>query len=149
MVLNASRRRLAGLSVFVSVVVVGAAGAAESGAQVTAAGRRIVARPANLMVNGTTQLTGTGFPARSRVVLSECGATNWIAPRDPCDTTNTVTVTTGGGGGFTTPFKVQLCPRSTVTSPVTEETCYIGEIHPSGIDTIALLGAAKVIVTYP
>ena len=32
---------------------------------------------------------------------------------------------------------------------MTEETCYIGEPHPRGIDTVALIGAAKITVTYP
>ncbi len=32
---------------------------------------------------------------------------------------------------------------------LTEEKCCIGEPHPSGVDTIALVGAAKVTVTYP
>jgi len=31
---------------------------------------------------------------------------------------------------------------------VTEETCYIGEPQPNGIDTIGLLGAAKITATY-
>ena len=65
-------------------------------------------------------------------------------------TTNAITVTTDALGGFTTPFKVQLCPRTTPpVPPVTEETCYIGEPHPRGIDTVALIGAAKITVSYP
>ena len=124
--------------------------AAQTTVPPVAAAPHIVARPNNLMVNATTTLTGTGFPAKSRVSLAECGAASWIAPRDPCDTTNTVTVTTNRAGGFTTPFKVQLCPRTTPpVPPVTEETCYVGEPHPTGVDTIALRGAARITVTYP
>jgi len=56
----------------------------------------------------------------------------------------------GPSGGFTTPLTVQLCPRKLPPKPpVTRERCYIGEPQPSGIDTISLIGAAKIIVTYP
>jgi hypothetical protein len=118
-------------------------------AQITPA-PHIVARPDSVMVNGTTMLTGTGFPADSLVHLQECGSAMWIVPEDPCDTTNEITVMSGPSGRFSTPFKVQLCPRKLPPKPpVTREKCYIGEPQPSGIDTIRLLGAAKIIVTYP
>jgi hypothetical protein len=136
-----------------SLLALGAAVAFAAGAAAqtpVAAGPHIVARPDNVMVNATTTLTGRGFPPKTKVALAECGAASWIAPQDPCDTANTVTVTTNLAGGFSTPFKVQLCPRTAPpVPPVTKETCYIGEPHPTGIDTIALLGASKVTVTYP
>ena len=141
------RAGVAGLAA-VAAVVCGAT-AAGATAQITPA-PHIVARPDNVMVNGTTMLTGTGFPADSLVALRECGSANWIAPEDPCDSTNEITVMTGPSGQFTTPFTVQLCPRKLPPKPpVTREKCYIGEPHPSGVDTITLLGAAKIIVTYP
>ncbi len=136
----------------VTALATGAATVTSAAAQTSAtpAAPHIVARPDSVMVNGTTTLTGTGFPAKSKVLLQECGEASWIAPKNPCISTNEVTVTTGAGGGFTTPFKVQLCPRTLPpTPPVTEETCYIGELRPTGIDTLALLGAAKITVTYP
>jgi hypothetical protein len=129
-----------------------AASASSAAAQISAtpAAPHIVARPDSVMVNGTTTLTGTGFPAKSKVQLRECGASSWIAPKNPCISTNEITVTASASGGFTTPFKVQLCPRTLPpTPPVTEETCYVGELRPTGIDTLALLGAAKITVTYP
>jgi len=139
-----------------SVAVLAAAGAfacsaiaQDAAAQITPA-PHIVARPNNLMVNGTTQLTGTGFPADSQVHLQECGSATWIAPENPCDSTNEVTVMTGPTGRFATLFKVELCPRKLPPKPpVTREKCFIGEPQPTGIDTIGLLGAAKIIVTYP
>jgi hypothetical protein len=30
-----------------------------------------------------------------------------------------------------------------------QETCYVGVPHPRGIDTIVLVGAAKIVVTGP
>lgn len=136
-------------SVTILPLAVAAALASAAAAQ-TSTPPHIVANPNNIMVNGITTLTGTGFPPNASIPLQECGQTTWIAPQDPCDSTNAITVTTSPEGTFTTPFKVQLCPRSVPpTPPVTEETCYIGEPHPTGVDTITLLGAAKITVTYP
>ncbi len=106
--------------------------------------------PRNVMVTTTVTVTGRGFPANSPIRLQECGAPSWIVPEEPCDTTNEVTVKTGPKGRFTTPFEAQVCPRvAPPKPPVTRETCFIGEPEPTGEDTAGLLGAAKLIVTYP
>jgi hypothetical protein len=126
-------------------------GAAAEGAtaQISSA-PHILARPRNVMVNGTAMLTGTGFPIDSLVHLQECGSAAWMVPQEPCDTTNEITLMSGPSGRFATPFKAQLCPRKPPRKPpVTGETCYIGEPHLTGEDTIGLVGAAKITVTYP
>ena len=110
----------------------------------------IVATPNNVMVNTTVSLVGTGFPAHAKLVIKECGQTTWVVTQKPCDTNNTINVVTDAHGRFAARFKVELCPRTgTSTGPITRETCYIGNPRPSGVDTIRLVGAAKVIVTYP
>jgi hypothetical protein len=49
-----------------------------------------------------------------------------------------------------TPRTAELCPRSnTAAKPVTKQTCYIGNSEPRGIDTMTLVGAARITVTYP
>ena len=102
------------------------------------------------MVNGTTMLTGSGFPASNPVHLQECGSSFWIVPEEPCDTANEVTVMSDSSGRFSTPFTVQLCPRTVPPKPpVTRERCYIGEPQSTGEDTVGLLGAVKITVTYP
>jgi len=117
---------------------------------VSATPPRIVATPNNVMVNTTVSLVGTGFPAHAKLVIKECGQTTWVVTQKPCDTNNTINVVTDAHGRFAARFKVELCPRTgTSTGPITRETCYIGNPRPSGVDTIRLVGAAKVIVTYP
>jgi hypothetical protein len=107
-------------------------------------------RPNHVMVNGTTMLSGTGFPPSSMVRVEECGRTAWIVPEEPCDSTNAVTVMSNSAGRFATAFEAQLCPRELPPKPpVTREKCYIGEPRPTGEDTVGLVGAAKIIVTYP
>jgi len=54
--------------------------------------------------------------------------------------TNNVAVATDASGAFSHPFAPVPC---TVILP---STCYIGVPLPSGIDTIALVGATKIIV---
>lgn len=107
----------------------------------------IIARPSSAMIYQTISLTGTGFARSSRVTLSECAGVDWIAPQDPCVSGNETTVQTNGAGRFQTTFKVALCEGITV--PPTQRVCHIGEVLPSGIDTLELVGAAKVIVSYP
>ena len=108
----------------------------------------IVARPNNLMVNTKTTLTGTGFPAKTRLVIAECPSTGWVVTANPCVKTNRISVVTDRLGRFTAQFRVALCGGKRGPEP-TSQICYIGNPHPKGIDTIALLGAAKVTVTYP
>jgi hypothetical protein len=123
-------------------IVSGQAGA------VTATPPRIVAKPNNLMINTKTLLTGSGFPARTRLTIEECSMTNWVVTANPCDTTNKISVLTDAHGRFTRQFKVELCGGKRGPEP-TSQICYVGDPHPEGIDTIALLGAARVIVSYP
>jgi hypothetical protein len=139
-----------------AVIGLGAAAAVAGGAAVAAAPAQISstphirARPNNVMVNGTTMLTGTGFPPSSTVRVEECGRTGWIVPEEPCESSNAVTVMSNSSGRFSTPFTVQLCPRELPPKPpVTRETCYVGEPRLTGEDTIGLAGAAKITVTYP
>ena len=120
-----------------------------AGASAAAVPARIVARPRSVMVNSATRLSGTGFAPHATLALRECSSTNWIVPQSPC-ATGSETVTTDAAGSFKTTFKVSLCPRRTPPpGPVTSETCYIGAPKPAGIDTIELVGAARITVTYP
>jgi hypothetical protein len=130
------------IGLFAAGIVSGQAGA------VTATPPRIVAKPNNLMINTKTLLTGSGFPARTRLTIEECSMTNWVVTANPCDPTNKISVLTDAHGRFTRQFKVELCGGKRGPEP-TSQICYVGDPHPEGIDTIALLGAARVIVSYP
>jgi hypothetical protein len=134
---------------FVVTIGVIAAGAVtgQAGA-VSATPPHIVAKPNNLMVNTKSLLTGTGFPAKTRLTIEECSVTNWVVTAKPCDSTNRISVLTDGHGRFTRQFKVELCGGKRGPEP-TSQICFIGDPHPEGIDTITLLGAARVTVTYP
>lgn len=120
-------------------------------AATTASTPRIVAKPNNVMVNTKIALTGTGFAARSKLTIMECSSRGWVVvAQHPCVSNNKISVLTDARGRFTRKFKVELCPRTTTGSgPATRETCYIGNPHPEGIDTISLVGAVRVTVTYP
>lgn len=110
-------------------------------------GPAIVATPAAVMVNGTVRLTGAHFPKAKSVVLDECSAPGWAVPSDPCVSTSSVTLFTTARGTFKTTYTVKLCPGGPGIG--TSETCYIGEPKPYGVDTIRLLGAVPVTVTWP
>ena len=132
------------LGIFAGGIAAGQAGA------VSSTPPHIVAKPDNVMVNTKVMLTGTGFKALTKLVIKECGSTNWVVTQHPCDSDNTISVVTDAHGRFVKVFKVELCPRSKPASgPVTQETCYIGNPQPHGVDTISLVGAARVTVTYP
>ena len=138
--------------VLVLTLAVLAAGAMPGRAgAVSATPPHIVAKPNNVMVNTKITLTGTGFPARTKLAIKECSSTGWVVvAQRPCDTANAISVVTDRHGRFVHAFKVQLCPRLKIgPGPVTRETCYIGNPQPRGVDTITLVGAARVIVTYP
>jgi hypothetical protein len=121
---------------------------ASVGALAASASPHIVAHPDSVMVNTATRLTGTHFPATTKISLEECSASNWSVPQNPC-TATTVKVKTNAQGRFRTAFTVHTCPGGSTTSPGFSETCYIGSPSPSGIDTIALTGAVAVTVTGP
>ena len=115
---------------------------------VSATPPHIVAKPNNLMVNTKTTLTGSGFPAKTRIVIEECSITNWVVTANPCVRNNKISVLTDRHGRFTRQFRVELCGGRRGPEP-TSQICYIGDPHPEGIDTMRLLGAARVTVTYP
>jgi hypothetical protein len=109
---------------------------------------RITARPDNLMVRGHTTLKGSRFPPNAAIELRECGRTFWIVPEEPCNSANTIFVRTDAHGRFVTSFLVELCPEGMPGKVVTERTCYIGEPQPAE-DSVTLLGATRITVTYP
>src|SRR5271169_2940091 len=71
----------------------------------------ISAKPSAVLVNETTTLEGSGFPADETIVLKECpkkayGPEPKPAYKHPCDPT-TMTVETDASGGFTATFEVR------------------------------------------
>lgn len=134
--------------VFALVIAFGAIGGA--GRASAATQPHIVASPNNVMVNTKISVVGTGFPRRSRLTIEECSVTDWVVPQNPCDTNNTITVVTDRHGRFAHAFTAELCPRTwAAAGPATKRTCYIGNPEPKGVDTITLVGAARITVTYP
>lgn len=108
---------------------------------------QIVARPDSVMVNKTTRIVGTHFAAKSTITIKECAQTNWDAPQDPCNTSSSITVTTNAAGRFTGVITIHDCYPS--ATPGFGQTCYVGKPTPSGIDTIALVGAVPITITAP
>ena len=100
------------------------------------------------MVNNPVNLKGTGFPPSATFTLWECSSKDWVVPASPCLTSNRVHVHTNAQGAFRATMTAQICPA--VTPPVeTRRTCYVGEPVPSGIDTVTLVGAARIVVSWP
>jgi hypothetical protein len=131
---------------------------AASAVAANASGPTIVAKPTSAMVNTKVKLHGKGFDPETTLTLKECSVTSWSLPLDPCVTGNEVTVTTNARGGFHAKMTVGICPPNgtPVTAPTpstvpvgTQRTCYIGAVHPSGIDTIELVGAVAIQVSWP
>jgi hypothetical protein len=114
----------------------------------TTTGPTITAKPSHVMVSTATALAGTGFPADSRLQLRECGRRFWLAPKEPCNTSNAITVETNRNGRFRATFHVELCPEGSAGKMPTERICYIGRVQ-LGEDTGGLQPAARIIVTYP
>jgi hypothetical protein len=142
---NRSIRR----SLLFGAIMLAAAGPSASAWAAPDTAAAITATPNNLMVNTKTTLTGRHFPPVTTLRLVECSRTTWVVvAQHPCDTNNTVTVTTSDTGHFTTPFKAELCPRATRVGP-TAVRCYIGVPTPSGKDTVTLRAAVPITVTYP
>ena len=142
------RSRITRVGLALTICVLGAGTPGERVAAAPATPPHIAAKPNNLMVNTRSTLTGSGFPARTKLTIKECPATGWIVPQHPCVTNNTISVVTDAHGRFTHKFRVELCGGKRGAFP-TSQICYIGDPHPEGIDTIRLLGAAAVTVTYP
>jgi hypothetical protein len=120
-----------------------------AGASTAAPAPHIVAKPNSVMVNTTTKLTGTHFPASTKITIEECAQSTWVVMSNPCDTDNSIKVKTNTKGQFHAVFTVHTCPDTVAAPPGFSQTCYIGDPHPSGIDTITLLGAVKITVTGP
>jgi hypothetical protein len=109
----------------------------------------IAAKPSALVVNETTMLEGTDFPANERIVLRECpkmayGPDPMPAYKHPCDPT-TKTVETDASGTFTVAFQVRSCLPNE-QQPKRATKCYVGE-YIKGVDTIMLIGAVKLTVS--
>ncbi len=139
------RRRigaLMGLAVAATSLCVTTAGAAVSSPHVKA-------QPNNVMVDTSVSLTGVRFPAKSTFTVKECSATAWIAPQNPCSTNNAVSVTTNRRGRFLASLKAGVCAGGKRGKEPTSVICYVGEPQPNGVDTISLVGAVKITVTYP
>jgi hypothetical protein len=109
---------------------------------------KIKATPKRAMVNTTVTLTGRHFPANKTIQLLECGKTFWLDPSTPCLEENAKEVTTDAKGRFETTFKAGVCPEGERTRHPTEVVCYVGEVV-FGEDTGELVGAAKLLVSYP
>jgi hypothetical protein len=102
------------------------------------------------MVNTDTHLVGTGWPADKTLHISECSQRSWIVPQNPCATSNMISVTTNASGDFKTTLTAAVCPGASGSDSFGfSETCYVGVPHPVGVDTIKLVGAAKITVTGP
>ena len=131
------------------IPVLAAAAALLPAAGATAAmGPHVMARPHNTGVGMQIALKGRRFPANAEVQIAECGKTFWLSPSDPCLAENAKTVTTDMKGRFETTFDVGLCPEGEPHGKLTQRVCYVGELR-FGEDTGELVGAAKLIVTYP
>jgi hypothetical protein len=111
-------------------------------------GPKIRAKPHRLMINTDTTLKGKGFPANTTIQLRECGRTSWLAPENPCVEGDETSVVTDAKGRFQTSFHVGLCPEGEPTKRPTQRVCYVGELV-TGEDTGSLVGAARLIVSYP
>jgi hypothetical protein len=63
-----------------------------------------------------------------------------------------VTVTPDSHGRFSAPMQAEVCPlvgSGARAKPITRRRCFVGEPLPNGVDTVQLVGAGKLIVTYP
>jgi hypothetical protein len=109
----------------------------------------IVATPNNLMINTKTVLTGTGFAPATKLVVEECSATSWIAPEDPCASSNIIHVRTTAAGNFKHSMTATICPSDGAPKPGFVQRCYVGVPHPFGVDQVRLLGATSLFVTGP
>jgi len=118
-------------------------------ADAAASSPHITAQPNNVMVDTSIGLTGIRFPAHSTFTIKECSTTAWIAPQDPCSANNAVSVTTNSRGRFRASIKAGVCANGQRGKEPTSVICYIGKPQPTGVDTLSLIGAARVTVTYP
>jgi hypothetical protein len=138
---------VAAMTLALGAMVFAAGPAASAGAQPSTP-PHIVLTPNNVMVNQTVSVRGTGFPRDASLRLEECSLTRWVVTQNPCLSNNAVTVSTNRAGAFETTMKAEICPA--VSPPQgTQRTCYVGVPRPSGIDTVRLEGAARLVVSWP
>ena len=151
---------------FALVLAVGGIGligleASPAGATLTSsqASPHIVARPNNLMINTNTMLTGTGFKPRSNLTVEECSTKTWIAPQNPCATSNVIHVRTNQAGYFKHAMTAKVCPSNGPPHAQGSnrpshpqgfaQRCYVGVPTGRGVDEIVLVGATPITVTGP
>jgi hypothetical protein len=142
--------RRIGLRLAIATLIGGALGGfwvASAGASTSSP--HITAHPDNVVVDTSTHLIGKNFDPSTTLTVEECLEKHWIAPQNPCDSTNAVVVTTNSRGEFKSSFIVETCSSGMGSSPGFAERCYIGVPIPNGVDTITLLGAARIVVTGP
>jgi len=124
--------------------------ASAASARTAAHGPRIIASLDTVMVNASTILHGSGFRPHHKLLLWECSVRTWVVPMKACNHRNAVTVRTNAVGRFTVRFTVLVCPKPQRLVPAGfSRTCYIGEPQVQGVDTVTLIGAAKITVTGP
>jgi hypothetical protein len=128
-----------------ATIAFAAGAAAPAGA---ASAPKIHAKPRKLMVNTDTTLKGAGFAPDERLQIGECGRTFWLAPSTPCLEEDVVEVTTNAKGRFETAFRAGVCPEGERKGGRTEVVCYVGALS-FGEDSGELVGAAKILVSYP
>ena len=112
----------------------------------TAAHPHIVVNPDSQMVNRPVELVGSGFPPSQKLTIAECAEKTWVVPEKPPCAGNAIRVKTGRSGAFKAEMTASLCGAKPV---LTSQKCFVGWPHPSGVDTVQLVGAAKLVVTYP
>lgn len=130
---------------------VAAFGVAPAGATILPIPPHITATPADPMINTKTILVGTGFAPNATLTVEECSRTSWIAPQDPCATSNVIRVHTSPTGHFRHALTAEICPGvgPGVTPPGFVQLCWVGVPTPVGVDGITLVGASRLTVTGP
>jgi hypothetical protein len=129
-------------------LVGGAAASAGAASDAVSRGPHIRVHPASAMVNTSIELQGSHFAPDQQITIEECSAKRWIAPQNPCNTTNLVSVETNSKGAFHHSLLALLCPLNP-PPPGVSRTCYVGEPAGKDVDVLTLLGAATITVTGP
>jgi hypothetical protein len=130
-------------------VAVAATALCVNSAAAAASSPHIKAQPNNVMVNGSIALAGVGFRAKHTYTIRECSTTSWIAPQSTCSSNNAISVSTNKRGRFHASFKADVCANGQRGNEPTSVICYIGTPQPTGVDTVSLVGAVQITVTYP
>jgi hypothetical protein len=136
-----------GTLVVLAVVAVAPLVVAVAASAKTAKAPKIVLSTDSAMVNTTVVVKGKHLTPDTTYTVAVCGKTEWSLPANPCADGNQ-TVQTNDRGAFKTKIAARLCPQDSPPT-ITEETCYVGILHPTGIDTLALDPAAPLEVSWP